>query len=103
MPCYCVRSTEIYVNSAAEDGEIYANENIELQPRVASERPQVRTVDKEEDGEDEEEYQNTEEISRTASQRPASRDDEAEDNDAQQIYENVIRRPTPTPKPRHPF
>jgi len=95
-----VRVAEIYANCDPdpEDGEIYANENIELQQRAA-----VDVVETD-DGEVQEEYQNVEEIGRTASQRsPSNNDDDDDDEEGQQIYENVSRKPTPAPKPRRPF
>lgn len=78
---------EIYVNSP-EDGEIYANEVIELQSTV------VVAAD---DDDVQEEYQNVDEIGRTASQRTPSNDDE------QQIYQNVVRKPKLAPKPKRTF
>ena len=98
-----VWAAEVYANSAADDGEIYANEGIELQPTFTSQVPQVRTDDV---GElEEQEYQNMDEISRTASQRSASQDNDDDDKDdgGHQIYENVRRKPTPQPKPRRPY
>ena len=78
--------SDIYVNPP-EDGAIYTNEDIELQPTV------VVAAD---NGEVQEEYENFDEIGRTSSQRSPSNDDE------QQIYENV-RKPKPAPKPKRTF
>ena len=95
-----MRFAEIYANCdpAPEDGEIYANENIELQQTAA-----VDDVVQTDDGEVQEEYQNVEDIGRTSSQRSPSNNDDDEEEEGQQIYENVSRKPTPAPKPRRPF
>jgi len=86
-----MRFAEIYVNTSLRDDEIYANQDIEREPRETGGTDHGGESEKQE-----EEYLNVDEFSRTTSQRSPSND-----GDQQQIYENVAaRKPTPAPKPK---
>jgi len=87
-----MRFAEIYVNTSLRDDEIYANQDIGAPGEVR----RAGTDHGGESEEQEEEYLNVDEFSRTTSQRSPSND-----GDQQQIYENVAaRKPTPAPKPK---
>jgi len=91
-----MRFAEIYVNTSLRDDEIYANQDIEREPRETGVVRRAGTDHGGESEEQEEEYLNVDEFSRTTSQRSPSND-----GDQQQIYENVAaRKPTPAPKPK---
>jgi len=92
-------TAEIYANSPQEDGEIYANDMVELQPSVhdgvAGTDDNLYTND--DKVEMEELYQNENQINASAEKQQPQLDDD----DDEPIYQNVTgsRKPAKAPKP----